>query len=86
MSWESLGLPKQQGGIDFGNLHEFNLALLAKQCWRIIHEPDLLWVIVVKDRYFPNTLFLEAKKGSRASWARASILEGREVLLKGAHW
>ena len=51
-----------------------------------MNEPDLLWVRFMKARYFPNSSFLDAKKGSRASWAWASLLEGREVLLKGAQW
>ncbi|KAM1179951.1 hypothetical protein ACFX2J_018927 [Malus domestica] len=70
----------------FRNVQEFNLALIANQCWRIIHEPSSLWVKVLKERSFPNTSFLEAKKGSRASWAWTSLLEGRELLLNGAHW
>ena len=49
-------------------------------------EPDFLWVRFMKARYFPHSSFLEAKKRGRASWAWASILEGREILLRDAHW
>ncbi|CAL2248626.1 unnamed protein product [Prunus armeniaca] len=70
----------------FCNLHEFNLALLAKQCWRILMEPQSLWVKVLKGRYFPNVSFLETKKSGRTSWAWASLLVGRDILLRGAHW
>ena len=47
-------------------------------------EPESLWVKVMKARYFPNSSFLEAKKGSRASWAWASLLEWRKISLGGA--
>ncbi|BFG24969.1 hypothetical protein CerSpe_112430 [Prunus speciosa] len=70
----------------FRDLHEFNLALIAKQCWRLITEPDSLWAKTLKGLYFPNENFLQARKGSRASWARASLLQGRDILLQGAHW
>ncbi|CAL8137935.1 unnamed protein product [Prunus armeniaca] len=86
INWDTFGQPKHEGGMGFCNLHEFNLALLAKQCWRILMEPQSLWVKVLKGRYFPNVNFLEAKKSGRTSWAWASLLEGRDILLRGAHW
>ncbi|KAI5313939.1 hypothetical protein L3X38_043115 [Prunus dulcis] len=50
INWDTLGQPKHEGGMGFRNLHEFNLALLAKQCWRILMEPQSLWVKVLKGR------------------------------------
>ncbi|KAM1011255.1 hypothetical protein FF1_046480 [Malus domestica] len=38
------------------------------------------------ERYFPDVPFLEAKKDGRASWTWASLLEGRDLILKGARW
>ncbi|KAI5349989.1 hypothetical protein L3X38_002880 [Prunus dulcis] len=67
MSWESFGNSRRDGGLGFRNTYEFNLALIAKQCWRLVHDPDSLWAQTLKARYFPNTTFLEAKKGGRAS-------------------
>lgn len=70
----------------FRNLKNFNLALLAKQNWRLIHDPTSVWAWVLKDQYFPHVSFLEAKKGGRAFWAWSSLLESWDLLLKGAHW
>ena len=49
-------------------------------------ELDSLWARVMKARYFPRSSFIEARKGCRASWAWTSLLEGREIILRGANW
>lgn len=86
VSQRSLGMTKWEGGRGFRNLQDFNLALLAKQTWRILHEPNALWVKVLMGRYFPNGNFLEATKRGRASWAWASIIEGRNKISQGLQW
>ncbi|XP_068339108.1 uncharacterized protein [Pyrus communis] len=86
VSKEVLGIPKELGGLGFRNFQEFNDALLAKQCWRLITEPDSLWAQVIKARYFPHCSIWDAKKGGRASWAWSSLLCGRDLIREGSHW
>lgn len=89
VSQATLGLPKENGGIGFRHFMHFNDALLAKQCWRLIHKPDSLWAQVLKARYFLHCsffFFLYAKRVGRASWAWSSLLMGRDILLQGTHW
>ena len=69
VSREQLGRPNEDGGLGLRCFVEFNDALLAKQCWRLIMEPNSLWASVLKARYFPNCSFFYAKRGGRASWA-----------------
>ena len=34
--WKKMCAPREEGGIGFRMIHELNLALLAKQLWRLV--------------------------------------------------
>lgn len=70
----------------FRSLEEFNDALLAKQGWRIFHNPQALWVQVLKSRYFPHCSFLQATRGGSPSWIWSSLLAARPILQAGSLW
>lgn len=77
MAWSSSGplcRSKAQGGLGFRDLRSFNLALLEKQCWRLITYPDSLLGRILQARYFSNTSFFEAETGGRPSATWRSIL------------
>ena len=48
ISWEKLSAPKSQGGMGFKLLKEFNLALLAKQGWKLQTNHNSLAYRVLK--------------------------------------
>ena len=70
----------------FKDLAMFNDALLAKQAWRVMHTINSIFSRVFKSKFFPDCSILEALMTSKGSYAWQSILQGREVLKKGARW
>ncbi|OMO94917.1 reverse transcriptase [Corchorus capsularis] len=84
--WQKLTDLKQDGGIRFKEFEVFNLALLAKQAWRVTEYPNALWVRVLKGIYFPNSEFFDAGQGARPSWIWNSLLEGRSLLQNHLLW
>jgi hypothetical protein len=60
LSKEIMMKPKGEGGLGFRDVHAFNLAMLAKQCWRLWQFPDSLCARVLKAKYYTATSVLEA--------------------------
>ena len=73
-SWDKLSTSKMEDGMGFRDLRDFNLALLAKQGWRMIQGNDSLLYKCFKVRYFPRSSFLDAKKFPRCSYLWRSLL------------
>ncbi|CAN1816233.1 Putative ribonuclease H protein At1g65750 [Linum perenne] len=86
VSWDKLCLPKEEGGLGFKDLETFNHALLAKQTWRILHNPQLLIAKIYEAKYYPNSSLLNAGKGSNPSWGWRGILKGRDIINIGHRW
>lgn len=83
VAWDDMTMPKYKGSLGFRDLEIFNLALLAKQAWRILQEPDSLSARILKAVYFPSSDILSAEVGSRPSHVWRSICEGRDILKVG---
>ncbi|XP_031124288.1 uncharacterized protein LOC116026999 [Ipomoea triloba] len=84
--WKDLCKPKSVGGMGFRAVREMNVAMLGKQGWKFLFNPNALVTRVFKARYFPHCSFLEAKAGSNPSFVWSSIRESQNLLPEGVRW
>ena len=83
---ETLTTSKRNGGLGFRNLHSFNIAMLARQAWRFLHNPNALCARVLSAKYYPDGQILNAKPARGMSYTWRSILKGINLLNKGIIW
>jgi hypothetical protein len=76
VAWWKMCLPKDKGGMGFRDLHTFNTAMLTKQCWRLLEEPDSLCARILHAKYYPDGNLLRAKLKSGSSFTWQSVLYG----------
>jgi acyl-CoA synthetase (AMP-forming)/AMP-acid ligase II len=76
-------MPKYAGGLGFRDIELFNLALLARQAWRLLQNPETLSAQILKAVYYPIGDVLTSRAGSHPSKIWRSILEGRDIMRQG---
>ena len=86
MNYDRLSQHKSGGGMGFRDFRDFNLAMLGKQAWRFITNPNSLVSRIYKARYFPNCSFMEASTGSNSSFVWRSVWEAKQVISAGMRW
>ena len=80
VAWKKMCKSKIHRGMGFQNLHAFNLAMLAKQAWRLLTRIDSLISRIYKARYFLFSDVLNAQLGYNPSYAWRSIYSSLEVI------
>ena len=68
INWKKLCTVKANGGMGFRNIQAFNMAMLAKQACRLLHNTHSLLYRVYKSRYFLECSFMDADLGSNPSY------------------
>lgn len=68
---EELGVfssAKEGGGMRFRDIRRFNLAMLAKQGWKMLTDQGSLLYRCFKAKYFPQCIFLEVVDNPHSSY------------------
>nr|KYP63926.1 Putative ribonuclease H protein At1g65750 family [Cajanus cajan] len=86
MRWERLAISKLEGGLGFKNLSAFNLAMLGKQAWRLLSNPNSLIRRIYQAKYYPKGSFLNASLGHNPSYTWKSLWSTQHLLKNGICW
>uniref|UniRef100_A0A803Q2U2 RNase H type-1 domain-containing protein n=1 Tax=Cannabis sativa TaxID=3483 RepID=A0A803Q2U2_CANSA len=82
-SWNRLSKHKNEGGLGFRNLRDYNLAMLGKQAWRLISNEGSIVSRVYKARYYPQESFFSASLGCNPSFIWKSLFETKDLIKAG---
>ena len=86
LNWDMICKPKDKGGLGFRELRSFNLALLAKQGWRLQTNSNSLFSQVYKAKYFSHCSFAETKIGQNPSYVWRSLMVVQNIIQRGMRW
>lgn len=85
-SWEKLTRSKENGGMGFREIFYFNLAMVSKQYWRILHNSQSMVAQVLKAKYYPRGELSTANIGYQPSYLWRSLLKSRVLIERGTAW
>ncbi|XP_026452163.1 uncharacterized protein LOC113352568 [Papaver somniferum] len=80
LGWDILCSPKAEGGSGFRKAELNNLAMLARNSWRILENPNCLLSSVLKGKYLLKTDFLNAKCSAKCSWTWKCLHAIKELI------
>lgn len=80
VAWDKICVPLEEGGLGFRDFRDFNLALLAKQVWRLLVYPTSLLARVLKGRYYRHSNPLRTGKAHNPSYGWRSLMAAKQVL------
>ncbi|XP_024008064.1 uncharacterized protein LOC112084035 [Eutrema salsugineum] len=83
IAWDKICISQDMGGLGFRDLNDFNLALLAKQLWRLIQYPSSLLARVLRRRYYRQSDPLEDRNVYSPSYGWRSMLAAKPYLKMG---
>lgn len=84
VSWRTITLPNDYGGLGIRRLSQANRAMLAKLSWRSVKYPEALWAKVLNTKYGHERNNFKFEKRLGESWK--SIREGCTFMKKGIKW
>ena len=80
ISWKSVCLPKEEGGLGLRRIKDSNDANVMKHIWNLFYRKDSLWVAWVRRLYLRRGSFWCAKTPSICSWSWRKILQLKDKI------
>ncbi|XP_026459630.1 uncharacterized protein LOC113360325 [Papaver somniferum] len=85
-NWSTVANSKMKGGLNIRQSALFNQALLAKLAWRMLQDPNALWVQILMHKYFPNCSPFSDEISTNGSWIWRGIFQGLQIVKKHCCW
>ena len=77
INWESVCLPKEEGGLGLRRVKDLNDSNVMKHIWNLFYKKDSLWVAWVRRFYLRQGSLWNAKVPTSCSWSWRKILQLR---------
>ncbi|XP_026395787.1 uncharacterized protein LOC113290395 [Papaver somniferum] len=81
-NWSTVDNSKVKGGLNIRQSSLFNQFLLAKLAWRMLQDPNALWVQILMHKYFPNCSPFSDEISTNRSWIWRGIYQGLQIVNK----
>ena len=82
-AWDKLCKLRDEGGIGFSLILEFNLAFLGKQMRRLMQFPDSLLARVLRKKYYRRSLPLRTNLTDNPSYGWTTIMAAKLLMALG---
>lgn len=82
-AWNSICVPKSDGGLGIRLTSEVNEALISKLAWKMLTDRQSLWVRDLHGKYVKGREFWQVGVGRKASWVWKSIVNSLHALSEG---
>ncbi|KAK5839367.1 hypothetical protein PVK06_008146 [Gossypium arboreum] len=86
LAWGWSLLSDRHGRLGFCDLRLFNVALLSKQVWRLIHFKNTLCFKVLSSKYLASGYIFHRKNVDKLSYTWTSIATAAKTLANGFSW
>ena len=86
INWNEVCTPESEGGLGLKRFELMNQAMLAKQFWRIAHNPQSLLARTLKVKYFPKGFTHDCSPKPHNSWIWRNIIKSETIKLKEGKW
>lgn len=80
VAWDSVCLPKAEGGLGIRKLESFNIALMAFHIWSLLTHRESLWVKWIHTYKLRGRSFWDIPIRAGVSWGWRKLLQIREVI------
>ena len=86
IAWDKICRPKKLGRLGLRKTVAVNTAFLAKLVWKVLNQPENLWVQQMRAKYGAPDHFFEVRSKPADSWVWKCLLRLRPFIKGGIRW